>query len=89
MSLYMQPGILSEYLRRFTRWIYCKLTPVVSTGLATYYGGTQQDDINSCAADSLGHLFVCGWTFSPNAMASAGAFKPFMEEALGMISGAF
>jgi len=41
----------------------------------TYYGGTSADDINSCSADTLGHILIAGGTESPNGIASPGAYQ--------------
>jgi gliding motility-associated-like protein len=42
---------------------------------STYYGGSDIDYLHGTKVDAAGNLFVAGWTFSPNGIASPGAFQ--------------
>jgi hypothetical protein len=43
---------------------------------ATYYGGTELDDLMAIDADANGNLFVAGWTFSANGISTPGSYQP-------------
>ncbi|MEI6900522.1 MAG: hypothetical protein WCL00_11640, partial [Bacteroidota bacterium] len=42
----------------------------------TYYGGSHQEDGWSVSTDNPGHVFLAGDTYSPDNIASVGAFQP-------------
>ncbi len=49
----------------------------------SYLGGYQQDVVRSIDVDPAGHLYVPGFTFSPNYPLTANAFQPFYDDGGG------
>ncbi|MFM9051255.1 MAG: SBBP repeat-containing protein [Bacteroidota bacterium] len=50
----------------------------------TYYGGTENDFAMTCTADGTGAVYLSGYTYSTNAIATAGSHQPvFGGGALG------
>lgn len=50
------------------------IDPTPNLEWATYYGGSDIDQITAVATDSEGSIYVAGFTASPNNIASAGAY---------------
>jgi len=42
---------------------------------ATYYGGSQNDDIAGCSLDPIGNIYICGTTESTAAIATSAAYQ--------------
>jgi hypothetical protein len=49
----------------------------------SYLGGYQQDVARSIDVDPAGHMYVTGFTFSPNLVLTANAFQPFYDDGGG------
>ncbi len=66
-----------------------KFTGTGAFSWATYYGGTDGDESNGIAADSVGRIYITGSTFSTNAIATAGAYKTTISSTLDACLAAF
>jgi hypothetical protein len=54
---------------------FAKLDSVGNRLWATYFGSSDEDVINACAADKNGNLFIVGYTESFSGISSAGSFQ--------------
>lgn len=61
-------GSLDIFLARFT--------PAGARIWGTYFGGTQEDVAYGVAADTFGHVYVCGYTSSSSAISTPGVQQP-------------
>jgi hypothetical protein len=45
----------------------------------TYYGGSDSDDGNSCTTDASGNVYLAGYTYNSNAIATSGAHQTTLD----------
>src|SRR5690606_11949379 len=68
-------NILSFDVATYTETIV--IDPIIEW--ATYFGGTEQELLDAIATDKNGNLYICGSTYSPASIATAGAFKDVLS----------